>query len=119
MHDLPLQEHLLIAKLKKLRHRSLSGTHRDPRLLRSYLAHNPAPTADSRNWPAGSPLSNEIGSALNEVKRFSRYATRHAKANEPGSAEEADRLWGQVLAAVDQLIDAGERLNGNHIRPTR
>lgn len=119
MNDLPLQEQLLIAKLKKLRHRSLKGMHRDPWLLTSYLINNPAPTATSSNWPLGSPLSNEIASALAEVKRFSRYAKRQKKANQQVSAEQADRLWANVLTAVAQLIDAGERLNGNRIKPSR
>lgn len=119
VNDLPLQERLLIAKLKKLRHRSLNGTHRDFRRLTVYLINNPAPTAASFNWPVGSPLSNEIDSALAEVKRFSRYAKRPVKANKQASAEQADRLWAHVLTAVDQLIDAGERLNGSPIKPSR
>ena len=119
MNDLSLQELLLIANLKKLRHRSLKGAHRDPWLLTSYLKYNPAPTAASANWPLGSPLSNEIDSVLAEVKRFSRYVKRPEKGNKQAAAEQAERLWTHVLTAVDQLIEAGERLNGNPIKPSR
>lgn len=117
MHDLPLQERLLIRRLKKLRQRSLSGVYRDPRLLASYLVHNPAPTAARGDWPAGSPLRSEIDSALVDVKTYSRYVRRNAKADKRAYVEQADRLWAHVLTSVDRLIDAGERLEGNRIKP--
>jgi len=103
---LPSQDQQLVSKLKRLRTRSLRnpGWTRDADHLLSYLSNNPLLTADSKNWPIGSPLAQPLESAIRVTKQFRSYARTHDGARAAGNDEKADQLWSQVLAAIDFLI---------------
>jgi hypothetical protein len=100
------QDRQLVGKLKQLRGRSLRNPAwtRDADHLLFYLSKNPLPTADSKNWPIGSPLAQPLKSAIRVTKQFRSYARTHHGARTTGNDEKADELWSQVLAAIDALI---------------
>lgn len=97
---LPSQERQLVRNLKRLRNRSLSNAAwiRDPDHVLAHLSNNPLPTADSNNWPIGSPLAGSLDSAIRATKRFRSYARSHPGAKTPGKDTKADELWSTVLA---------------------
>jgi len=114
---LPLQERELIRKLKRLRIRSLNNSAwiRDPDYILLHLDNNPLPTADSRNWPIGSPLAEPLDVAIRAAKQFRSYARSHPGARTTGGNVKADELWSTVLGAIDALIARAEIVNGRRI----
>jgi hypothetical protein len=119
--SLPSQERQLVRKLKRLRTRSLRNAawSRDPDHLLVCLSNNPLPTADSSNWPIGSPLAAPLDSAVRVTKQFRSYASSHEGARTTGNDQKADKLWSTVLAAIDALIERAEVIEGRRIPPGR
>jgi hypothetical protein len=94
-----------VARLKQLRERSLSiPYYRDTETVRQSVTPNLV------CWSRRSRLGAELTAAQDEVESYRR-------SDRGGRNDQAEAQWARVVAAVDAIIDAGERLHGGPIKP--